>query len=333
MAQIENNLIRALCGEDTGRVPFWEVWFDKGEMMERMVPGSRESIEKTLVFAKRMGWEYLRCFAHSVGLPVGREVASDGTSHYVEGGFHSLSQLDDVEPPDMERTWSAIEEHIRLARSEGMAVIVYLPWCFHAVATAMGLEAFAYKTLDDMDFLHTAFEFVEERNRKVIREIIIPLGVDVVLFNGDCAYKSGLMVRPEVFRELVFDRTAETVALLREVGIPYAFHTDGKLDEVIPVLIELGFCAVHGVEAAANDLADIKARFGKEITLIGNMDVDFLARADPASVRRRTAEMLRIGSPGGRYIAACNTSPLDYVPDENYMAMVETIHAFGEDAS
>ena len=217
---------------------------------------------------------------------------------------------------------------MRVARAEGMAVIAYVPWCFHAGATAIGLEQFALLCYDEPEYVHALFEWVEEGTRRAIREALIPLGVDVVLFDGDCAYRNGLMVNPRMFRELVFNRTAKTVAPLREAGVLYTFHSDGKADDLLPILIELGFSGFHGVEAQANDLADIKRRFGRDITLIGNMDVVFLTRATVEEVRAETVRMLTIGMEGGRYIAACNTSPLDYIPDENYLAMVDVIRNF-----
>ena len=94
------------------------------------------------------------------------------------------------------------------------------------------------------------------------------------------------------------------------------------------MLIELGFSAFHGVEAAANDLGDIKRRFGRDITLMGNMDVVFLTHASVAEVRAATERMLTIGMEGGRYVAACNTSPMDYIPYGNYLAMVDVIQHF-----
>ena len=68
--------------------------------------------------------------------------------------------------------------------------------------------------------------------------------------------------------------------------------------------------------------------FGDEIVLAGNMDVVFLSKATPDEVRRETEEMLNIGSSKGKFVAACNTSPQDYVPEENYLAMTETIRSF-----
>jgi len=327
MNRFENNFTRVLHGVDTGKVPFWEVWFSKYELVHEFLggipePGDKEAFPR---FARRMGWEYLIEGGGGRGLPGAAGEASDGTSHYVQGGFHDLAQIGEPGPIDCDEIGTRIEKRLEFAHSRGFALVAYMPWCFHSVATAMGLEAFAYKTVDDIDFLHTAMEYIEEGNREIVEKVLAPLGVDGVLFDGDCAFKSGLMVSPPVFRELVFDRTARTVAALKEADIPYALHSDGKADDLLPVLIDLGFSAFHGVEAAANDLGDIKARFGGDITLVGNMDVVFLTHSTPDEVREATLAMLETGSPGGRYMAACNTSPMDYIPNENYLAMVDTI--------
>ncbi|MBS7609842.1 hypothetical protein KEJ19_04655 [Candidatus Bathyarchaeota archaeon] len=78
----------------------------------------------------------------------------------------------------------------------------------------------------------------------------------------------------------------------------------------------------------ANDLGDLVERFGDQIVLSGNMDVAFLLMANPEEIRQGTLKMLRIGSRKGKFIAACNTSPQDYIPEENYLAMVKTIKEF-----
>jgi uroporphyrinogen decarboxylase len=240
----------------------------------------------------------------------------------------ALEGLHDRPFPDQSQNLARARAVAEAAHAHGIAAVLYLPWCFHTITTTVGLGALGLAVYDDRERLHDAFEWVEQRSRRAIKEVAIPSGVDLVLFDGDCAFKTGLMVRPDIFRELVFERTARTVELLKDAGIPYVMHSDGKLDELIPMLVELGFAAVHGVEAQANDLAEIKARFGRQITLIGNMDVVFLAHADISQVREATLTMLRTGSPGGRYVAACNTSPLDYIPQENYVAFAQTIRDF-----
>jgi uroporphyrinogen decarboxylase len=327
MAGIDNNLLRVLRGENTGRVPFWEVWFQKDDALGRQIMGGPvDTIAREVALAQRLGWEHLRIGGVSDGLPRAYAPVHGGRERYSpEGALFSLAQLEEMPPLDLDQVAEFVGPRIRAANEAGLAAICYVPWCFHSTATAMGLLNFAYKTVDDIDFVHTVFEFVEERVRLALREVILPLGADAVLFDGDCAYRSGLMVSPRVFKELIFDRTARTVAPLAAAGIPYIFHSDGKLDDVIPLLIELGFAAVHGIEALANDLADIKARFGRRITIMGNMDITFLGYATEDDVVAATQRMLDIGARGGRYVAACNTSPEDFIPLGNYLAFVETI--------
>lgn len=321
-------LMRALRGEPTDGVPFWEVWFAMSGLEEHVLGHPVRDWEEQIKFHRLMGWEYV-----SIGVPAhhwgaSSATASDGTKHYVQHGRIPMEELYARPEPDLDEAYETAVKTVHDAHEEGMAVIAYVPWCFHAANTALGLEHLAYLVYDDRDYLHELFEWVEEGTRRAIREVLLPAGVDVVLFDGDCAYKTGLMVRPDHFRELVFDRTAKTMQPLKNAGVLCVLHSDGKLDDLIPVLIELGFNAVHGVEAQANDLADIKRRFGRDITLIGNMDVDFLFRASVDEVRAATERMLKIGMEDGRYIAACNTSPIDYIPYENYLAMVDVIRNY-----
>ncbi len=328
MAVSDSNLMRALHGEPTDGVPFWEVWFGMSGLAEHVLGAPIDGIADEIAFARRMRWEYLRIPVPARHLGASSAVASDGTSHYIQGGRVDLDELYARPDPD----WSAARDEGRqrmaAAREAGMVTIVYVPWSFHVVSIALGLGNLSYLLYDDREYIEALFDWVEEGVRTAISEVVIPLGVDVVLFDGDCAFKNGLMVNPRMFRDLVFDRTRDTVAPLRDAGITYTLHSDGKADELLPLLIELGFSAFHGVEAAANDLGDIKRRFGSQITLMGNMDVVFLTHATVAQVRSQTKRMLAVGAEGGRYVAACNTSPLDYIPYENYLAMVEEIHNF-----
>jgi hypothetical protein len=325
----DTNLMRTLRGKATSGVPFWEVWFAMHGLAEHLLGRPVVTLDDHIELARRLGWEYLTCYLPGNHPGSDTAVASDGTAHYVQHGIIPLDELYARPLPDLTQAAANAQQVVTAAHNAGMAAIAYVPWCFHAANTALGLEHLSYLVYDDIDYLHALFEWVEEGTRRLIREIIVPLGFDVVLFDGDCSYKNGLMVRPEVFRELVFERTLATLQPLKEAGIAATFHSDGRVDDLLPILIELGFDGFHGVEAQANDLGEVKRRFGRDVTLIGNMDVVFLTHASVDQVRRETEKMLDIGTPGGRYIAACNTSPLDYIPFPNYLAMVDVITHYG----
>ena len=189
----------------------------------------------------------------------------------------------------------------------------------------MGLEHFALACYDEPEMVHEAMAFVEARNARAIERIVSVLRPEFVLDDGDCAYKTGTMVAPDMMRRFVTDPTRPNIRALRQMGVVPVFHTDGKLDDVVPLLLDLGFAAVHGCESAANDLEHLVERFGRQIVLCGNMDVVFLTQSSPQQIAHATNQMLRIGNRYGRFVAGCNTSPLDYIPWENYRAFTEAV--------
>jgi len=321
-------LLKLLKGERIYKPPFWEPWFAMDNFFRRRY-GDPNRIENWIKMAYDLDMAAVPLGSIDINMNFTvRKATSDGSNRYAGGTLTSIKQLEKLEMPD----WSGIVVEWKVKqmkiREAGLLSWITLPWCFHKIATSMGHYNFAVKLYRDFEFVDAAFEWVEERNRKAIEEVIKEVRPDFVLFDGDCAYKKGLMVDPKIFRKLVFDRTRETVSHLKRLNIPYVFHTDGNLDDVIPLLIDLGFSAVHGCEKAANNLKHLVEAFGDCIVLAGNMDVVFLSKATPEEVKRETEKMLRMGSIKGRFIAACNTSPLDYIPEENYIAMVETIKSF-----
>jgi uroporphyrinogen decarboxylase len=320
-------LMRLLAGERVYKPPFWEPWFGMPDFFARRYGES--NARNRIRMARDLGMAIVLLGGVDINLGFGRrEETAEGVSRYSGGGLADLDQMDARELPDWTDTISGLREDQDLIKEAGLVSWAVLPWCFHSVATSMGLTNFSLRVHRDFDMVDQAFERVEERSRKAIDEVISEVRPDVILFDGDCSYKHGLMVRPDLFRRLVLERTRETLSHLKPLKIPYVFHTDGKLDDVIPVLVELGFSMVHGCESNANDLGDLVTRFGDQIVLAGNMDIGFLARAPVDRVREETRKMIETGSRKGKYVAACNTSPLDSIPDENYVAMAEEIGSY-----
>ena len=73
--------------------------------------------------------------------------------------------------------------------------------------------------------------------------------------------------------------------------------------------IEAGFAGFHSLEPAAGmDLARIKREFGRDLVLVGNVDVRVLCDGDLGAVRREVDRCIAQGAPGGGYMmASCNS--------------------------
>jgi len=319
-------IMAALAGKPTDTVPYQEIFFGHSGVAEHF-GGPQNSPENAAKYLKNSGQCSFLVSGFWWTLKSNYKEVSDGEKRYAGGDMLTMEDVDLMRPPEFEEAIPQLKESIAAARKYDLATHVFLMNSFHSCATTMGLENFCYAMYDTPEIISAYMDKVEQYNRDILTRLI-DYDIDFVFFDGDCAYKNGLMVSPANFRELWFDRTRRTVEVCRDNGWPYCYHTDGKIDEVCPLLIELGFSAMHGVEAAANNLAEIKKQFGDKITLIGNFDIVDLALKTPKEIKMATIEMLKIGADGGRYIAACNTLPGNNIPLGNYLAFRNAIVNF-----
>jgi uroporphyrinogen decarboxylase len=122
----------------------------------------------------------------------------------------------------------------------------------------------------------------------------------------------------------------QLASIAHEAGLPFIFHSDGRLWDVIPDLIALGVNAIHPIEPKAMDINQVKAQFGDKLALIGNIDMNLLALGTPEQVREQVRQRIKDLAPGGGYAVGANPGIAYYVRPENYAAMRQAVFDFGE---
>lgn len=321
MRETSARLMHLLRGGTCERPPLWEPWFAMGDMLRVRFGGD------PVAMADQLGHSALNIgyCGHGIDFAKRLEGRLESGVWYGGGNTFTREQLYACPLPDYDKMIRDITARRAEMARRDIACWLVIPWCFHSIATTMGLENFCMMLFDDVGLVKDALREVERRNGEAIRRVVAEVRPDFVLYDGDCAYRNGTMIDPDQMRELTFDITKPNIEALSEMGIPAAFHSDGKLDGVIPLVIDLGFVAVHGCEKQANALDHLVARFGDRIVLCGNMDVVFLKDATPEQVRVETNLMLQTGNRKRRFLPGCNTSPQNYIPPENYIAMCNAI--------
>jgi uroporphyrinogen decarboxylase len=86
---------------------------------------------------------------------------------------------------------------------------------------------------------------------------------------------------------------------------------------------DVGMDAKHSFEDTILSVTDAKIKYGDRIALLGGIDVDFLCRADEEQVRQRVRETLDACFPGGGYCLGSGNSVANYIPLDNYLAMLD----------
>jgi uroporphyrinogen decarboxylase len=161
-------------------------------------------------------------------------------------------------------------------------------------------------------------------------EVAVDEGLDAFYFADDFAWKNGLLIPPKLFKDLWLSRAARIIAPAVNAGVPVFFHSDGKIDDAVEWLIDIGIDGINPMDPYGIDYHDYKHRFGDRITLSGNIDVEYpLVHGTPEDVDRDVKEHMDALKPGGRYIAGSSHSVTNFVPHENFIAMLNAIHRYG----
>jgi uroporphyrinogen decarboxylase len=147
--------------------------------------------------------------------------------------------------------------------------------------------------------------------------------VGAVVISDDLGFKTQTLVAPGDLREFVFPWFRKLVEIAHKYDKPCLLHSCGNLAAVMDDLIdEVGIDAKHSYEDAILPVTAAKKKYGKRIAILGGLDIDRLCRSTPEEITAFSNELIKeCGADGGYALGSGNSIP-DYVPVENYLAML-----------
>jgi uroporphyrinogen decarboxylase len=188
----------------------------------------------------------------------------------------------------------------------------------------MGYESLCYALHDDRDLIEAIHQKIHHICTTLNRTALQFPRVKVVWGSDDMGYRQGLLFAPDDMRRYCLSGHRAIAAMAHERDCPYLLHSCGNLSAIMEDLIgDVKIDAKHSFEDVIENVIELKKSYGERLTLLGGIDVDFLCRADEAAVRRRVRETLAVCHPGGGYMLGSGNSVANYVPVDNYLAMMD----------
>lgn len=196
----------------------------------------------------------------------------------------------------------------------------YAEW----LAWLMGYETLCYSLYDQRDLLVALESKLREVFRDSVRRMLEFDRVKMIWGSDDMGFKTGLLVSPDDAREFFLPGHKELAAMTHEAGRAYLLHCCGNLTDIMDDLIDdVKIDAKHSFEDTIEDVCQVKGTYGQRIALLGGIDVDFLCRADEPAIRKRVRKTLDACMPGGGFALGTGNTVANYVPLDNYLAMVD----------
>ena len=283
-----------------------------------------------------LGYDYVRCGLDPFEMPLVRSTVTDTASlsrkhgrSYMNEQRGPISGWNDFERypwPDLEKATTRSLEWYERNLPEDMCVIgsggfahfaEYLTWL-------LGYETLCFALYDKRDLVAAISERLIKMFTISVRRMLEFDRVKLIWGSDDMGFRSGSLIGPKDLREFVFPGHQLMAKAAHLAGRPYLLHSCGKLTEVMDELIvDVGIDAKHSFEDAIEDVVTAKKRYENRIALLGGIDVDFLCRSDPLSIRQRVLRTLRECMDGGGYCLGTGNSVANYIPLENFLTMLD----------
>ena len=231
---------------------------------------------------------------------------------------------------DIEERLQYVREYVQAAKETDIGVILCGACIFQTLYEfVIGLQDCMVMMLQEEDLFNELMEKSADYFSVLVKRAVEE-GIDILFLADDFAYNKGLFVRPEVFERLWHPHFDRIVAPGREAGIPIIFHSDGKIDEAVEMLIDMGIQCITPMDPSGIDYRDYKKRYGNKVTLHGNIDIEWpLATGTCEDVEKDVKEHMDVLKPGGRWIAGSSHSIVNYIPHDNFLTMINAFHKYG----
>ncbi len=294
------------------------------------------AVRQTVGLMHRLGYDAFRLRA---AVPFGRTmVEADDTAELSRGHrqwqdehvgpIQSLTDVDRYAWPTLADVDFGPVEELGRELPEGMGCIGSCGGVFEWSSWLMGLETFSMALYDEPELVG---EIVDRVGRLVYEVLHAWCDFDYVValwLADDLGFKTGTLISAEHLRRYILPWNRRYAELAHAHGRPLLLHSCGNLEQVMPDLVELGTDAKHSFEDVIEPVEAFHRRWGSRVAAIGGVDVDLLARRTEAEVVDRTQRILEDCAPRGGYACGSGNSVTNYVPIDNYLAMVETVHRF-----
>jgi uroporphyrinogen decarboxylase len=175
--------------------------------------------------------------------------------------------------------------------------------------------------IDDPEFVREAMtiqgEFAAGLAERVLKDVV----VDAALFSEPIGGNYGPLISPQMYEDMVLRSYEPVLDVLHKSKVEtIVLVTYANARALIPSMLKWGFNCLWACEVNIDvmDYRDLRREFGRDLRLIGGIDLDTLRR-DKEAVRQEVEEKVPPLVADGGYVPLADGRIRADVPFENYV--------------
>ena len=218
-------------------------------------------------------------------------------------GWREEIVFPDVEAYDWEA--GAARDTAGWDRENKFSVVMLYNGPFERLHCLMGFENALIALLDEPETTSGFFAAFVDYRVKLFKKIAQYYKPDAVMVFDDYGTDSSMMMSAVVWRNVLKPHIKRAIDAAHQCGMYYILHSCGYIKPIFPDIVESGADAVHPMQYA-NDVPELKTKFGKQITFTGgfnNTGIFDSPTVSEGEIRIEVQRVLKEIAPGGSYIA------------------------------
>ena len=247
-----------------------------------------------------------------------------GTVFDTPDDFDNFEMLDPNAPG-----WMRPIEYVKEVVGDSMAVCTLIRDPFAHLWEMFTPEKFVMWLYQKPQVIKKAHDRITDYFIEVIKQAA-EAGTDFIIGAGDFAEQKNPMIPLKFFREIIFPNLKKQVDTAHKHGLKFIKHSDGNITPLLDDLANI-VDGLHSLDPSAGvDIGKVKVKYGDKLALMGNVNVDHLARKSKAEIIEETKDCIRKASPGGGHILSSSNSWAAGAKLENCLGMIETAKKYGK---
>lgn len=262
---------------------------------------------------------------------IGRRYSEQIVSVPLEGPIKGAEDLKTYHPPDPYDDRRYAQLKFLLKRFKGKKLVgMHLHDSFNYPAYLRGMEQLFMDLILDPDLVRSLVRISVEHNI-AIAEKAVELGADFIILGDDYGSSTSTLVSPQHFREFFIPGLQEVVSTVKAKGAFCLKHCCGNINGIIDDMVATGLDGLHPLDPSAGmDMVAVKQRH-PYLTVMGGINcAEPLTDYSVTELKAMVRDVIERTAPGGHFILASSNSIHSQVKLENFLAMQEAVHEYGQ---
>lgn len=166
----------------------------------------------------------------------------------------------------------------------------------------------------------------------LVERMLKKVKIDAAVFSEPIGGNDRPLISPKMYEEIVLKSYEPILDVLRRFKVEtIVFQTYANARALIPSIMRWGFNCLWACEVniEAMDYRSLRREFGRDLRLIGGIDLDAL-RQNKAAIRREVEEKVPALTADGGYVPLADGRVREDVPFENYVYYRKLLKKFTE---